>query len=265
MSYTPKFFTKYGLEFAYFNKFLLYDENKDNIMHSVYQTIYSKYSKIDENQQKKLNEIKEKAQKNQNQQLKEENKVQKSTKNAVNYWYNYLTDLENECYLYMGFGLEIKKMQQKSRAFQNVNDDDTNGEIYYIRNKYLFLEMLYKQYVINFQNTVNTLYWDGFNNEKGLSLAKFIVNGEEEIQNQNPNNIAQLKEIFFKQTGNLQIDECMELALKMNASYLTEIRKYAEEAYPSQLDLTEQIPEIKNSSNGKTGIGKKTKKSKKSK
>ena len=57
----------------------------------------------------------------------------------------------------------------------------------------------------------------------------------------------------------------MELALKMNASYLTEIRKYAEEAYPSQLDLTEQIPEIKNSSNGKTDINKKAKKSKKSK
>jgi hypothetical protein len=51
---------------------------------------------------------------------------------------------------YMGFSLEIKKMRQKSRAFVNVEQEEDEGEIYYIREKYLFLERLYKQYVFNF-------------------------------------------------------------------------------------------------------------------
>ena len=51
---------------------------------------------------------------------------------------------------YMGLSLEIKKMKQKSRAFQNVEQEGDDGEIYYIREKYLFLERLYNQYVFNF-------------------------------------------------------------------------------------------------------------------
>jgi hypothetical protein len=58
MSYTPKYFTKYGLEFAYFNKYLLYEEKEEdkvNIMNTVYQTIYSKHFKLDKNLAESVN------------------------------------------------------------------------------------------------------------------------------------------------------------------------------------------------------------------
>jgi hypothetical protein len=180
MSYTPKYFTKYGLEFAYFNKYLLYEEKEEdnvNIMNTVYQTIYSKHFKLDKNLAESVNskqsneqvfkQGKEDKQITQKQQEKDTELLQKSvqakrskpqksdglvkdTKNAVYYWFNYLQDLENQCMDYMGLSLEIKKMKQKSRAFQNVEQEGDDGEIYYIREKYLFLERLYKQYVFNF-------------------------------------------------------------------------------------------------------------------
>jgi len=176
MSYTPKYFNKYGLEFVYFNKYLLYDDRKENVMSTVYHTIYSKHFKLDKNlidpvnskqNEQELKQGKQDKQITQKQQEKDTELLQKSvqakrskpqksdglvkdTKNAVYYWFNYLQDLENQCMDYMGLSLEIKKMKQKSRAFQNVEQEGDDGEIYYIREKYLFLERLYKQYVFNF-------------------------------------------------------------------------------------------------------------------
>jgi hypothetical protein len=167
MSYTPKYFTKYGLEFAYFNKYLLYEEDNVNIMNTVYQTIYSKHFKLDKNlaesvnskqsneqvfkqgkedkqitqkQQEKDNELQQKSVKAKQSKPQKSDGLVKDTKNAVYYWFNYLQDLENQCMDYMGLSLEIKKMKQKSRAFQNVEQEGDDGEIYYIREKYLFLE-----------------------------------------------------------------------------------------------------------------------------
>lgn len=295
MSYTPKYFTKYGLEFAYFNKYLLYEEKEEdnvNIMNTVYQTIYSKHFKLDKNLAESVNskqsneqvfkQGKEDKQITQKQQEKDTELLQKSvqakrskpqksdglvkdTKNAVYYWFNYLQDLENQCMDYMGLSLEIKKMKQKSRAFQNVEQEGDDGEIYYIREKYLFLERLYKQYVFNFQSTVNTLYWNNLDNSKALLLAKFISGGEDTLPDLNPNNAIQLRNEFFPNDSrsNLQLQECIDLAIKMNASYQNEIRKYAEEEYPSAFNLAEQIPVIKKGNVDKPSIEKKSKKSKK--
>ena len=292
MSYTPKYFNKYGLEFVYFNKYLLYDDRKENVMSTVYHTIYSKHFKLDRNleesvsstkqepkeakqdkkisekQEQKALELKEQSDKAKSNKTQKAEFLVKDTKNAVSYWFNYLQDLENQCMEYMGFSLEIKKMRQKSRAFVNVEQEEDEGEIYYIREKYLFLERLYKQYVFNFQSTVNTLYWNNLDNSKALLLAKFIVGGENAIPDLNPGNILQLNDEFFptENRSNLQLQECMDLAIKMNASYLTEIRKYAEEEYPSAFNLAEQIPVIKKGNVDKPDIEKKKKKhSKKSK
>ena len=112
----------------------------------------------------------------------------------------------------------------------------------------MFLEKLYMQYVINFLSTINTLFWEGLQDGGILLLSNFLLNGENAIPGKNPNNPAELRALFFDQSkrSNLSLHECVDLSKKCNASYLTEIKIYAEEQYPSAFNVAEYIPHIKN-------------------
>jgi len=65
------------------------------------------------------------------------------------------------------------------------------------------------------------LYWNNLDNSKALLLAKFISGGEDTLPDLNPNNAVQLRNEFFPNDtrSNLQLQECIDLAIKMNASY----------------------------------------------
>jgi hypothetical protein len=156
-TYTPTFFYKYGIEFCYFNKFLLFDLNdlnKSDITASVYYTIYSnRFNRPLSNQEKALfDDLKKKSEIGQqnfikngaNEAIKERNAdILKSTQEAVNNWFTYLKDLEYQCFENFGFAEEIKEMKQKSLAFQIVSDKGDNGQLSYVKDKYEFLEKLY--------------------------------------------------------------------------------------------------------------------------
>ena len=74
----------------------------------------------------------------------------KNTEAAGNAWWNYLCSLENQCFEKFGFLLEINEMKQKSLMFQFVNDKDNTNQMYYIKQKYEFLERLYWSFVYQF-------------------------------------------------------------------------------------------------------------------
>ena len=137
-------------------------------------------------------------------------------------------------------------MKKKSLMFQFVNDKDDTNQMNYIKQKYEFLERLYWSFVYQFLACVHTLYWEKITHSDLVVLSKFISGGEDVLNNKNPNNTIELVEEFFgnERRSNLQLSECVKLAIEMNKPYLLEIRKYAELQYPSQLDITKVIPEV---------------------
>ena len=261
-TYTPTFFYKYGIEFCYFNKFLLFDLNdlnKSDITASVYYTIYSnRFNRPLSNAEQQLfNNLKQKSeigQQNfiksagQNQDAQNRNAdILKSTQEAVNNWFTYLKDLEYQCFENFGFAEEIKEMKQKSLAFQVVSDRGDNGQLSYVKDKYEFLEKLYWHFVYSFLSCVHTLYWEKVNNDDLLVLSKFISGGEAQIIGRNPNNSNDLQIEFFgnKRRSKIPLEKCMKLAIKMNQNYLTELRRFADLQFPSELDMTKILPSVK--------------------
>ncbi len=142
---------------------------------------------------------------------------------------------------------EIKRLRQAARAFQSVKDVGNNGEINYIKQKYMFLETLYKQYVINLLSTINTLYWEGIQNNDLVLLSNFLKYGEEEYDGRNPTNQYDIQYLFFNNDNrsNYTLSECVELALKCNEGYLDYLREYSKEQFPDELNLVDIIPHIK--------------------
>ena len=166
---------------------------------------------------------------------------------GVELWFEYLTGLENDIYEQLGLRKEIKKYKQKSKAFVSVDQLNGNGEINYIKQLYEFLEILYKQYVKNLLKTIHTLYWEGVDDSILLNIAYLVRNSEYAKANKfvptNGNDYRQFLNEYKR--SNLSLSESISLAIKMNASYLTEIRNYSEEQFPSDFDVTNLIPKVK--------------------
>ena len=166
---------------------------------------------------------------------------------GVELWFEYLSSLENDIYEQLGLRKEIKKYKQKSKAFVDVNQENGIGEINYIKQLYEFLESLYKQYVKNLLKTIHTLYWEGIDDGIILNLAYLI---RDETYGKAllflPTNGNDYRQFFNEnKRSNLSLSESISLAIKMNSSYLTEIRNYAEEQFPSDFDVTNLIPKVK--------------------
>ena len=179
-----------------------------------------------------------------------------------------MSDLENQAFEELDFQAEINRLEQSSKAFQNVSDDNDKGEILYIKKKYSFLEKLYRQYVIYLLTTINSLFWEGLQCDDITLLSTFIKYGEKVMPGKNPNNINDLLYLFFtNKRSRLQLQECVKIAINCNVSYLTEIRKFAEQQFPSAFKVTEYIPHLKNAEkvDNTKSIGDKQEKRKKKK